>query len=51
MDKEILETFKKIEVNIPVIKAIKQILKYVKFFKELCTYKRKLRGHEKISIA
>ncbi|KAJ9183322.1 hypothetical protein P3X46_007190 [Hevea brasiliensis] len=47
--KEILETFRKVEVNIPLLDAIKQVPKYAKFLKELCTTKRKLRNNEKIS--
>jgi len=41
--KEILETFRKVEVNIPLLDAIKQIPKYVKFLKDLCTHKRCLK--------
>ena len=41
---------KKVEVNIPLVEAIKQIPKYAKFLKELCMYKRTLRGNKKISI-
>jgi hypothetical protein len=37
--KEILEVFKKVELNIPLLDAIKQIPKYAKFLKELCTTK------------
>ncbi|RDY11441.1 Retrovirus-related Pol polyprotein, partial [Mucuna pruriens] len=45
LDEELLQTFRKVEVNIPLLKAIKQILKYAKFLKELCTHKRnKLKG-------
>ncbi|TYG65196.1 hypothetical protein ES288_D06G166900v1 [Gossypium darwinii] len=47
---EILETFRKVQVNIPLIDAIKQLPRYAKFLKELCTSKRKLIGNEKISI-
>ena len=32
-EKEILEVFKKVELNIPLLDAIKQILKYAKFLK------------------
>jgi TolA-binding protein len=39
-EKEILEAFKKVELNIPLLDAIKQIPKYAKFLKELCTTKR-----------
>jgi len=45
-EKEILEVFMKVELNITLIEAIKQIPKYAKFLKELCTMKRayKLKG-------
>ncbi|RDY05407.1 hypothetical protein CR513_10777, partial [Mucuna pruriens] len=33
--------FNKVEINIPLLDAIKQIPKYVKFLKELCVHKRK----------
>ena len=49
-EKEILETFRKVEVNIPLLDAIKQIPRYAKFLKELCTNKRKLKGSERISM-
>ena len=38
-EKEILETLRKVEVNIPLLDAIKQIPRYAKFLKELCTNK------------
>ena len=40
VEKEILETFKRVEVNIPLLDAIKQIPRYAKFLKELCTHKK-----------
>ncbi|KAL0378805.1 UNVERIFIED_CONTAM: hypothetical protein Sradi_3186000 [Sesamum radiatum] len=46
--REILDTFKKVEINIPLLDAIKQIPKYAKFLKELCTNKRKLKDKERI---
>ncbi|XP_023763845.1 uncharacterized protein LOC111912344 [Lactuca sativa] len=49
-EKEILDTFRKVEVNIPLLDAIKQTPRYAKFLKELCTNKRKLKGNEKISM-
>ncbi|XP_031127562.1 uncharacterized protein LOC116029656 [Ipomoea triloba] len=48
--KEILETFRKVEVNIPLLDAIKQIPRYAKFLKELCTNKIKLKGNEMVSM-
>ncbi|XP_027348133.1 uncharacterized protein LOC113859603 [Abrus precatorius] len=50
MDKEIMETFRKVEVNIPLLEAIKQIPKYAKFLKDLCTHRRRLKGNEKVSM-
>ncbi|KAJ9134914.1 hypothetical protein P3X46_032155 [Hevea brasiliensis] len=49
-EKEILETFRKVDVNIPLLDVIKQIHRYAKFLKELCTTKSKLRNNEKISV-
>ncbi|KAL0373146.1 UNVERIFIED_CONTAM: Retrovirus-related Pol polyprotein from transposon.6 [Sesamum calycinum] len=48
--KEILETFRKVEVNIPLLDAIKQIPRYARFLKELCTSKGKLKGNERVSM-
>ena len=39
MDKK-LEVFKQVRINIPLLDAIKQILAYAKFLKDLCTFKR-----------
>ncbi|XP_027364478.1 uncharacterized protein LOC113871585, partial [Abrus precatorius] len=49
-EKEILETFRKVEVNIPLLDAIKQIPKYAKFLKDLCTHRRRLKGNEKVNM-
>ncbi|XP_052490810.1 uncharacterized protein LOC105785001 [Gossypium raimondii] len=49
-EKEILETFRKVEVNIPLLDAIKQIPRYAKFLKELCTSKRRLLGNERVNV-
>jgi hypothetical protein len=51
-EKEILEVFKKVKLNIPLIDVIKQILKHARFLKDLCTTKRafKLKGHEMVSM-
>ncbi|KAL0319741.1 UNVERIFIED_CONTAM: hypothetical protein Sradi_5235600 [Sesamum radiatum] len=43
-EKEILETLRKVEVNIPLLDVIKRVLRYAKFLKEMCTNKSKLRG-------
>ncbi|XP_073061693.1 uncharacterized protein [Primulina eburnea] len=49
-EKEVLETFRKVEINIPLIDAIKQIPRYAKFLKDLCTNKRRFKSDEKVSV-
>ena len=48
---EILETFKHVRINIPLLDAIKQVPSYAKFFKHLCTVKRKLNVKRKVFLA
>nr|XP_011463572.1 PREDICTED: LOW QUALITY PROTEIN: uncharacterized protein LOC101311565 [Fragaria vesca subsp. vesca] len=38
---EILEVFKRVNINIPFLDAIQQVPSYAKFLKDLCTLKRK----------
>ncbi|RDX95538.1 Retrovirus-related Pol polyprotein, partial [Mucuna pruriens] len=41
--------FRKVEINIPLLDAIKQIRKYAKFLKELCVHKRrKMKGSREL---
>ncbi|KAM2258197.1 hypothetical protein ACFX1S_003301 [Malus domestica] len=40
-DKDILDTFRKVQVNIPLLDAIKQVPQYAKFLKELCTTRKR----------
>jgi len=47
-DPDLLATFSKVEINIPLLEAIQQIPKYAKFLKQICTNKRKLHG--KVSV-
>ncbi|XP_043687694.1 uncharacterized protein LOC122638910 [Telopea speciosissima] len=42
--KEMLELFQRVHINLPLLDAIKQVLAYAKFLKDLCTQKRKLRN-------
>ena len=42
--------FWKVLVNILLLDAIKQVPRYAKFLKELCTNKRKLKGNEGVSV-
>ncbi|CAM8926089.1 unnamed protein product [Rhodiola kirilowii] len=41
MDKDVWELFSRVEINIPILEAIKQIPRYAKFLKELCTNRRR----------
>ena len=45
-----LETFRRVEVNIPLLDATKKIPKYAKFLKNWCTHKRKLKGNEQVKM-
>ncbi|KAF5462781.1 hypothetical protein F2P56_018762 [Juglans regia] len=51
-NKDLYETFRRCEVNIPLLDAIKHVPCYAKFLKELCTTKRrqKLKGCEKVRV-
>ena len=50
-DKEILDTFRKVQVNLPLLDAIKQVPKYAKFLKELCTNKRRFNDPETVALS
>ena len=50
-DKDILEILSKVQVNIHFLDTIKQIPRYAKFIKELCTNKRKFDEAETISVS
>ncbi|XP_071902547.1 uncharacterized protein [Coffea arabica] len=50
MEKEILEVFRKVEINIPLLDAIKQVPKYAKFLRDLCVNRRRLRGDERVIV-
>ena len=50
LEKELFETFQKVKINIPLLNAIRQVPRYVKFLKELCTSKKKLKGNEVLSV-
>ncbi|CAM8900207.1 unnamed protein product [Rhodiola kirilowii] len=41
MDEDVFELFSKVEINIPLLEAIKQIPRYAMFLKELCTNRRR----------
>ncbi|CAL9020562.1 unnamed protein product [Prunus brigantina] len=45
-----LETFKKVQVNIPFAKALEQMPSYAKFMKDILSKKRKFGEHDKIQL-
>ncbi|XP_071914107.1 uncharacterized protein [Coffea arabica] len=49
-EKEILDVFRKVEINIPLLDATKQVLKYTKFLKDLCISRRRLRGDKRVIV-
>ncbi|KAM2523473.1 hypothetical protein TB2_029676 [Malus domestica] len=50
-DKDILGTFRKVQVNIPYLDAIKQVPKYAKFLKELCTTRKRASNKEVVRVS
>ncbi|CAN6685717.1 unnamed protein product [Malus baccata var. baccata] len=48
-DKDIIDTFRKVQVNIPLLDAIKQVPKYAKFLKELCTIRKRASNKEVVN--
>ncbi|KAM3003978.1 hypothetical protein FF2_034273 [Malus domestica] len=49
-DKDIIETFRKVQVNIPLLDAIKHVPKYAKFLKELCTTRKRISNKEVVRV-
>ncbi|KAM1635051.1 hypothetical protein ACFXTN_011916 [Malus domestica] len=49
-EKDILETFRKVQVNIPLLDAIKQVPRYAKFLKELCTTRKRMSTKEVVKV-
>ncbi|XP_024178407.1 uncharacterized protein LOC112184382 [Rosa chinensis] len=49
--KEFIELFKKVNINIPLLEAIKQVPSYAKFLKDVCTNKRAFKEHEQVCLS
>ncbi|CAN6557395.1 unnamed protein product [Malus baccata var. baccata] len=49
-EKDILDTFRKVQVNIPLLDAIKQVPRYAKFLKELCTTRKRISSKEVVKV-
>ncbi|KAM2122463.1 hypothetical protein ACFX1Q_020131 [Malus domestica] len=50
-EKDILETFRKVQVNIPLLDVIKQVPRYAKFLKELCTTRKRISSKEVVKVS
>ncbi|KAM1866443.1 hypothetical protein ACFX13_009296 [Malus domestica] len=50
-EKDVLETFRKVHVNIPLLDAIKQIPKYAKCLKKLCTTRKRIQEKEVVHVS
>ncbi|XP_024178260.1 uncharacterized protein LOC112184226 [Rosa chinensis] len=48
---DVLDILRKVQVNIPLLDIIKQVPKYAKFLKDLCTKKRKFKGNEVVALS
>ncbi|XP_071924710.1 uncharacterized protein [Coffea arabica] len=49
-ERETLDMFRRVKINIPLLDTIKQILRYTKFLKDIYVNKKKLKGDEKIVV-
>jgi hypothetical protein len=47
---DIFKILRKVQINIPLLDAIKQIPSYSKFLKSFCTNKRKFQEHETVAL-
>ncbi|CAN6566835.1 unnamed protein product [Malus baccata var. baccata] len=47
---EFMKTLAKVQINLPLLDAIKQIPSYAKFLKELCSKKKKFLEYEKVIL-
>ncbi|XP_058219706.1 uncharacterized protein LOC131330222 [Rhododendron vialii] len=43
---DMMDVFKQVKINLPLLEAISQVPAYAKFLKDLCTQKRKSKTHE-----
>ncbi|CAN6718935.1 unnamed protein product [Malus baccata var. baccata] len=50
-EKDILDTFRKVQVNIPLLDANKQVPRYAKFLKELCTTRKRISNKEVVKVS
>ncbi|XP_070667588.1 uncharacterized protein [Malus domestica] len=48
--RDFMQTLAKVQINLPLLDAIKKIPSYAKFFKDVCTHKKKLMDFEKVIL-
>lgn len=49
-ESEIMQMFKKVQINIPLLEAIKQVPRYARFLKDLCVSKKKIKGNQTTTV-
>ncbi|CAN6567517.1 unnamed protein product [Malus baccata var. baccata] len=49
-EKDIFDTLRKVQVNIPLLDAIKQVPRYAKFLKDLCTTRKRISTKEVVKV-
>ncbi|XP_023742499.2 uncharacterized protein LOC111890630 [Lactuca sativa] len=47
---EIMQILKRVQINIPLLEAIKKVPRYARFDKDLCVSKKKLKGNQVVTI-
>ncbi|XP_024187998.1 uncharacterized protein LOC112192477 [Rosa chinensis] len=48
--REMIDLFKKVHINIPLLEAVKTIPSYAKFLKDMCMKKKKFKEHEQVAL-
>ncbi|XP_023763984.2 uncharacterized protein LOC111912477 [Lactuca sativa] len=49
-ESKIMQMFKRVQINIPLLEAIKQVPRYARFLKDLCVSKKKLKGNQVVTV-
>ncbi|XP_052619833.1 uncharacterized protein LOC111889560 [Lactuca sativa] len=49
-ENEIMQMFKRVQINIPLLEAIKQVPRYARFLKDICVSKKKLKGNQVVTV-
>ncbi|KAL7586378.1 hypothetical protein Lser_V15G39225 [Lactuca serriola] len=49
-ENDIMQMFKRVQINIPLLEVIKQVPRYARFLKDLCVSKKKLKGNQVVTV-